>query len=43
MPEGGGVGAGVLGTNRQAVQQRHGVCGKWIGRGIAGQSAGAQR
>jgi hypothetical protein len=43
MPEGGGVGAGVLGTNRQAVQLRHGVCGKWIGRGIAGQSAGAQR
>ena len=42
MPEGGAVGAGMLGTNRQAVQQRYGVCGEWIGRGIPGQSAGAQ-
>ena len=42
VPEGGGVGAGVLGINRQALRQRYGVCGEWIGRGITGQSAGAQ-
>jgi len=42
MPERGGVGAGVPGTNRQAVQQRYVVCGEWFGRGIPGQSAGAQ-
>jgi len=42
VPEGGGVGAGVLGINRQALQQRYGVCGEWIGRGITGQATRAK-
>jgi hypothetical protein len=42
VPEGAGVGPGVLGTKREALQQRYGVCGEWIGRGITGQSTGAK-